>query len=117
MQFIGDVERRENGDLERINRERARRNLAHPAIDKLGELRDILAVTVRADVVGLVVNLYSDGRCCCCVHIAPTQTDAVIAVSHLRTTSAISGSSAAIASSMASTFMRIVSRSERMRSS
>src|ERR1041384_3079433 len=46
MEFVGDVERGEDGHLERINRERARRDFAHPAINKLSELRHVLAVAV-----------------------------------------------------------------------
>ena len=117
MKFVRYVERGEDCDLQGVNRERPRRDLAHTRVNELGQLRYVFAVAVGANVVGLVVDFHADGGCCCCVHIAFRQTHLVISVlAHCRTASAISGSSAAIASSIASTFMRIVSRSDSRRS-
>src|SRR5205085_6543683 len=116
---VGDVERGEDSDFERVNGERARRDFAHAAIHELGELRDVLAVAVRADVVNLIVNLHADRRRARLIsgwfdgahdlELNPSDF-------YLRIASTISGSSTAMASSMASTFMRIVSRSASSRS-
>jgi len=61
VKFVGDVQRRENRYLQRVDRQSTRRDLAHATVDELGKLDDVLSVAVRPDVVGLIVNLDTDG--------------------------------------------------------
>src|SRR5262249_12662117 len=61
MKFVGDVQGGEDGDFQRVDRQSARRDLAHAAVDKLCELDDVFSVAVRPDVVGLIINLDTDG--------------------------------------------------------
>src|ERR687884_670991 len=49
VQLVGDVERGEDGDLERIDGERARGDFAHAPVNELGQTDDVLAVAVGAD--------------------------------------------------------------------
>src|SRR5689334_1367330 len=110
VKFVGDVQRREDGDLQRVDGKRARRDLSHPAVDKLRELNDVFGVAVGTDVIGLVVNLDPNCRTAGRAFHTAFIDHAADTGTHL-SSSAISGSRAATASSMASTFVRIVSRS------
>src|ERR1051325_5521879 len=114
VQLVGDVERGEDGDLKRIDRQSSRGDFAHAAVNELRQPDDVLAVAVGADVVGLVVDFDPDGR-----RAFRRVLDGAHALSlwgYRRMTSTASGSSTAMASSIASTFVRIVSRSESSRS-
>src|SRR6185503_5334011 len=110
VKLVCDVQCGEDGDFERIDSERARRDLSHPAIDKLRELNDVFGITVRPDVVGLVIDLNPNGGTAgACFHTAFIDHSSEPRTH--RSSSTVSGSRAATASSMASTFMRMVSRS------
>jgi len=80
------------------------------AVAKFSELDNVFSVAIRPDVVGLVVNLDTDGGTAAGGFHAAFIDHATDPGTHL-SSSAISGSRAATASSIASTFMRIVSRS------
>ena len=41
VELVGDVQGRQNCDLQRIDGQRAGRNLAHAAVHKVGEFREI----------------------------------------------------------------------------
>src|SRR5882672_967766 len=107
------MQRGQDGYLERIDRQGAGRDLAHAAIDKVSELHEVFGVAVRADVISLVVDFNSDGGCGCRSGFHTAFTKNWDGSSGHLSSSAISGSSAATASSMASTFERMMSRSAR----
>src|SRR6185503_18736144 len=88
----------------------SRRDLAHAAVDEFGELDDVFSVAIRPDIVGLIINLDTNGGTAARGFHAAFIDHAADPGTHL-SSSAISGSRAATASSIASTFMRIVSRS------
>jgi hypothetical protein len=71
MKFVGDVQRGEDGDFQRVDRQSARRDLAHPAVDKFGELNNVFSVAVRPNVVGLVVDLNAMVGLLLCASILP----------------------------------------------
>src|SRR5689334_17043805 len=110
MKFVGDVKRGEDRNFQRVDSECTRRDLAHAAVDKFRQLNNVLSVTIRPDVVGLVVDFNPNGGTTGTTFHTAFIDHATDAGTHL-SSSAISGSRAATASSMASTFMRMVSRS------
>src|SRR6185295_4401616 len=67
MQLVGNMQGGEDSNLERIDREGARRNFTHSAINEISEPRQVLGIAIRANVVSLIVDLDSDrgsgGRC------------------------------------------------------
>src|SRR5215471_21630792 len=106
MQLIGNVKGRQNRNLARVNRQRSRRDFAHPLVDIFSQLLEIFRIAIRPNGVGLVVNLDLDGGRGFQI---PVETDSVSV--HWWIASTTCGSAAAMASSMACTFDRIASRS------
>ena len=62
VEFICDVERGEDRDFQRVDGEGAGRDLSHPAVDEFSQLNDVFGITIRPDVVGLIINLNSNRR-------------------------------------------------------
>src|SRR5205085_11736345 len=111
---VGNVERGEDGNLERIDRQRPGGDFTHAPVDELRQPDDVLAIAVGADVVGLIIEFDPDGRRA--FRRVLNGAHALKSLGYLRMTSTASGSSTAMASSIASTLVRMVSRSERRRS-
>src|SRR5262245_6643160 len=111
MQLVGDVERRQNRNFSGIHRQRAGGDLAHASIDVFGQCPEVFGVAVRAHRVGLIVNLNLDGWRTVGAFLKANRI-----CTHPRIASAISGSAAATASSIAWTRVRIASRSASKRS-
>src|SRR5690242_15203493 len=110
VEFVGDVECGEDRYFQRVDRECAGRDLSHAAVDEFRQLNNVLSVTIRPNVVGLVVDFNPNGGTTATAFHTAFIDHATDAGTHL-SSSAISGSRAATASSMASTFIRMVSRS------
>src|SRR6185503_7556376 len=51
VQFVGNVQGREDGHFEGINSQGAGRNFPHATVDKFSELNDVFCIAVRANVV------------------------------------------------------------------
>ena len=70
MKLVGNMQRGKDRDLQRIDRQSAGGNLAHPAINKIGELSEVFRVAVRANIVSLIVDLDSESweRLVVCFH-------------------------------------------------
>src|ERR1700752_293576 len=112
MKFVGNVQRRKDCDLQRVDCQRAGRDFPHPAVDEFCELNNVFRIAIRPDVVGLIIDFNSDGGTTCAAFHTAFVDHSTDPGTHL-SSSTISGSRAATASSMASTFMRMVSRSAR----
>lgn len=70
MKLVGDVKGGEDSDLQGIYCERSGRNLAHAVINELRELRDVIAIAIGTNIVGLIINLDSNGGSRSLIHIA-----------------------------------------------
>ena len=57
VQFVGDVQRRDDGDAQRVGTGEFARRAPHFFVEETGELRDVLRIQVAADRVALAVNL------------------------------------------------------------
>jgi hypothetical protein len=109
VKFVCDVQRGENCDFQGVDRQCAGRDLSHPAVDEFRELNNVFSIAVRPNVVGLIVDLNSNGGTAGATFHTAFVDHSADPGTHRAST--ISGSRAATASSMASTFMRMVSRS------
>ena len=58
-EFVGDVQRRQYGDAQGINRITVCGYGTHLGIDSFGKLLNVLRI-VRPKMIGLIVNLYAD---------------------------------------------------------
>src|SRR4030095_4621345 len=114
MQLVGNVKGGENCDFPRINRQRAGRNLAHALIDVLGQTLQVFRIAVRPDGISLIVDFDLNGW-----GSGPGGVSVQVVLyfsAHPRIASAISGSAAAIASSILCTLTLMASRSASRRS-
>src|SRR5207245_4769712 len=109
MQLIGDIKRGENSNFAGINRQSSRGNFTHTLVDIVGQLLNVFRIAIRANRVSLIIDLYFYRRRSRRIGTF-SQTNSI--VTHLGAASAASGSIAITASSIASTFNLINSRSD-----
>jgi hypothetical protein len=60
-EFIGDVQRGENGHAQRVNRVAVGGDGAHLGVDRGRQLLNVFRI-VGAQMIGLIVDIYTDGR-------------------------------------------------------
>src|SRR5688572_6158124 len=99
MKFVRDMKCGKDSDLQRIDRQRPGRDLAHLSVDVIRKVHDVFIITVGTDTVILVIDLDPD-RLLSRFSFTSSSDHLV----YLPTASATSASMIVIASSIASTF-------------
>src|SRR5262249_48809580 len=110
VKLIGNLQSSKDGDSQGIHRHCCASNLAHAIVHIVGELLNVGRVVIAAKGICLVIDDYLDRLAWQAIH------DLTPGSVHLLRTSATSGSTTEIASSIASILSLIISRSFRRRS-